>query len=109
MAWIAMTGFLFANRSSARPARFVETIRTSGEALLTIINDILNFSKSNPANWNSNSVPGPACVCRRSVDLLASKPRKRGLNLLYEFDSNTPETLVGDITRCGKILVNPRR
>src|SRR5437660_1257681 len=104
---IAMTGLLLQTDLQHDQRDFVETIRTSGEALLTIINDILNFSKieSGKLELEQRPLDLRACV-EEALDLLASKAAEKSLNLLYEFDSNTPETVVGDITRLRQILVN---
>src|SRR5438477_1192744 len=104
---IAMTGLLLHTDLHHDQRDFVETIRTSGEALLTIINDILNFSKieSGKLELEQRPLDLRACV-EEALDLVAAKATEKGLNLLYEFDSSTPETVVGDVTRLRQILVN---
>src|SRR6266850_2958547 len=104
---IAMTGLLLQTELQHEQRDFVETIRTSGEALLTIINDILNFSKieSGKLELEHRSFNLRECV-EESLDLLATKAAEKGLNLLYEFDAGTPEMVFGDVTRLRQILVN---
>ncbi len=104
---IAMTGLLLETDLQHDQRDFVETIRTSGEALLTIINDILNFSKieSGKLELEHRPLDLRACV-EESLDLLAAKAAEKGLSLLYELEANTPEMVIGDVTRLRQILVN---
>jgi len=104
---IAMTGLLLQTDLQSDQRDFVETIRTSGESLLTIINDILNFSKIDSGKLELEQRPFDLRGCvEESLDLLASRAAEKGLNLLYEFDVHTPEMVVGDVTRLRQVLVN---
>jgi signal transduction histidine kinase/HPt (histidine-containing phosphotransfer) domain-containing protein len=104
---IAMTGLLLQTELHHDQRDFVETIRTSGEALLTIINDILNFSKIESGKLELEHRPLNLRECvEESLDLLGTKAAEKGLNLLYEFESGTPELVFGDVTRMRQILVN---
>src|SRR4051812_18762548 len=104
---IAMTGLLLQTELQNDQRDFVETIRTSGESLLTIINDILNFSKIDSGKLELEQRPFDLRGCvEESLDLLAARATEKGLNLLYEFDVHTPEMVVGDVTRLRQVLVN---
>ncbi len=86
---------------------FVETIRNSGESLLTIINDILDFSKIEADRLELENQPFLLRECIESaLDLLAAKAAEKGLDLAYFIDEQTPEAIVGDITRLRQMLVN---
>src|SRR5262245_60050367 len=68
---IAMTGLLLQTELSQEQKDFVETIRTSGEALLTIINDILNFSKIESGKLELEAHPFDIRLClEEAMDLL---------------------------------------
>jgi len=104
---IAMTGLLLQTELANDQRDFVETIRSSGEALLTIINDILNFSKIDSGKLELEQRPFDLRGCvEESLDLLAARAAEKGVNLLYEFDAHTPEMVVGDVTRLRQVLVN---
>ncbi|HEY0456390.1 MAG TPA: response regulator, partial [Verrucomicrobiae bacterium] len=104
---IAMTGLLLSTELHADQRDFVETIRTSGESLLTIINDILNFSKIESGKLELERRPFDLRLCIEEVlDLLAAKAAEKGLDLTYQLDAVTPEQVIGDVTRLRQIMVN---
>src|SRR5438552_2486366 len=91
------------------PARLdlVQTIHQSGESLLTIINDVLDFSKieSGKLELERRAFDVRLCV-EQALDLLSSKAAEKGLDLACIISHDTPATMVGDITRLKQILVN---
>jgi CheY-like chemotaxis protein/HPt (histidine-containing phosphotransfer) domain-containing protein len=104
---IAMTGLLLQTELHPEQRDFVETIRTSGESLLTIINDILNFSKieSGKLELEQRPLNLQACI-EDALDVLAAKAGEKNLDLVYTIGDETPSQVVGDITRLRQILVN---
>ena len=106
-AVIGMTGLLFDTELNTQQGQFVETIRNSGEALLTIINDILDFSKIESGKLELEKQPFKLRTCvEESLDLLAAKAAEKNLELAYLIDPKTPTTIAGDVTRLRQILVN---
>jgi signal transduction histidine kinase/DNA-binding response OmpR family regulator len=106
-AVIGMTGLLLDTPLNSEQRDFVETIRGSGDALLTIINDILDFSKIESGKLELEQQPFNLRVCiEESLDLLASKASEKELELAYLMEPSTPEIIVGDVTRVRQILVN---
>ncbi|MEQ8961341.1 MAG: response regulator, partial [Coleofasciculus sp. C2-GNP5-27] len=106
-AVIGMTGLLLDTPLNHEQAEFVETIRNSGEALLTIINDILDFSKIESGKLELEEQPFNLRTCiEESLDLLTPKAADKGIELAYLFDPHTPTMIRGDITRLRQILVN---
>ncbi|MCI0747623.1 MAG: response regulator [Verrucomicrobia subdivision 3 bacterium] len=104
---IAMTGLLLQTELQPEQRDFVETIRASGESLLTIINDILNFSKIESGKLELEQRPFDVRLCiEASLDLLASKAAEKRLDLWYEMDERNPVQVIGDATRLRQILVN---
>ncbi|HEY9673169.1 MAG TPA: PAS domain S-box protein [Waterburya sp.] len=104
---IGMTGLLLDTELTPQQHNFAETIRSSGDALLTIINDILDFSKIESGKLDLEEQPFDLRICiEEALDLVATKAAEKKLELAYLFTSNTPNRVVGDVTRLRQILVN---
>ncbi len=104
---IGMTGLLLDTNLDSEQRDYTETVRNSGEALLTIINDILDFSKIEADKLELEQQPFLLRECVESaLDLLATRAGEKGLDLAYVIDPNTPEAIVGDVTRLRQVLVN---
>ena len=92
---------------SADQRDYVDTIRNSGDALLTIINDILDFSKVESGRLELEKVEFSIRECvEGTLDLLAPRVAEKGLDLLYEIADDVPGIVRGDSTRLRQILVN---
>jgi len=104
---IGMTDLLLATDLTPRQQDYAETIRTSGDNLLTIINDILDFSKIEAEKLE---LEAHLFNLRESVEnlleLLSSKAIAKGLELAYYFTPETPEVIWGDSTRLSQVLSN---
>ena len=86
---------------------FVETIRSSADSLVTITNDVLDFSKIESGRLELEEHPFDLRTCiEEAIDLLAPKAAEKKLDLAYELDEAVPITLIGDVTRLRQILVN---
>jgi CheY-like chemotaxis protein len=104
---IGMTGLLLDTELNPQQYEFVNTIRNSGDALLTLINDILDFSKIESGKLELEQQPLNIRDCiEETLDLLAPKAAEQGLELAYLIYKNTPSCIVGDVTRIKQILVN---
>ena len=104
---IGMTSLLMHTALSFEQREFVETIRISGETLITLINDILDFSKIESGNLELETRPlSVANVVEESFDLLSLSASKKHLELLYFIEPDVPEHILGDVTRLRQILVN---
>jgi GAF domain-containing protein/DNA-binding response OmpR family regulator len=106
-AVIGMSGLLIDTPLNDEQRDFAETIRTSGDALLTIINDVLDFSKIEAGQVELETRP---FVLREAVeaalDILAPTAAKKGLELVYAVDEDLPVALVGDGGRLRQIVLN---
>ncbi len=106
-AVIGMSGLLLDMDLTPRQLDFVETICSSSDTLLAIINDILDFSKIESGKLDLEKVPFNLLHCvEESLNLLTSQAAAKNLDLAYTIDSETPTTIVGDITRVRQILIN---
>ena len=104
---IGMTSLLLDSHLTHEQRDFVETIRHSGDALLTIINDILDFSKIESGRLELDRVEFAVRECvEGALDLLAPRFTEKGIDLLYEIADGVPGTVRGDPSRLRQILVN---
>jgi CheY-like chemotaxis protein/nitrogen-specific signal transduction histidine kinase len=104
---IGMTGLLLDTELDTQQYDFVNTIRSSGDALLTLINDILDFSKIESGKLELEQQPLNIRDCiEETLDMLAPKASEQGLELAYLIYKNTPSNVIGDVTRIKQILVN---
>ena len=102
-----LTGLLLETELVDEQREYVETIRTSGEALLVIINDILDFSKIESGNLVLEVQPFSLQECVESaLDLVAGRASEHETELAYLIEDGTPQTFIGDVTRFRQILVN---
>ncbi len=87
--------------------RYVETIQTSGETLLTIINDILDLSKLDAGSVHLDARPVDLrAVAKEVADLLGAQAQKKNLYLDVEIGADIPAWIKGDATRLKQILTN---
>jgi signal transduction histidine kinase/CheY-like chemotaxis protein len=85
----------------------VETVKLSGEGLLTIINDILDFSKIEAGKLTLDPVPVDLReTVRRTLKLHAFTALKKGLTLVCDFEDDVPSRVVLDATRFSQIITN---
>jgi signal transduction histidine kinase/DNA-binding response OmpR family regulator len=86
---------------------YVDTIRNSAEALLVIINDVLDYSKIEAGKMALHAVPFDLERCIHEIlMLLQPKAREKGLALLLDYDLFMPTQFVGDPGRIRQILTN---
>jgi len=106
-AIIGMSSLLLDSSLNAQQRDFVQTIRNSGESLLTIINDILDFSKIEAGRMELEESPFDVRECvESSLELFSFRARNRGLELGCLVDSSVPAAIFGDPTRVNQNLVN---
>ncbi len=104
---IAMTGLMRETQLSPEQHGYVETIASSGEMLLAIINDILDLSKieSGKMELDHHVFDLRACI-ENVLDMLASKASEKKLELVYQMDDTVPAQFIGDAARLRQVLVN---
>ena len=106
-AVIGMTGLLLATPLDGEQRELVETVRTSGDSLLTIINDILDFSKIESGHMDLEQQPFEVRACvEEALDLFGTQAAQKGIELLHAHQHDVPDAVVGDITRLRQVLVN---
>ena len=86
---------------------FVDTIRRSGDHLLSVINNVLDFSRIEAGEFQLDPRPFRLRVCvEEALDLVAVQAAERGLELAYVTDETIPEFIVADSGRLRQVLTN---
>jgi signal transduction histidine kinase/DNA-binding response OmpR family regulator len=106
-AVIGMTSLLMSTDMTSEQREFVDTVRVSGDALLNIINDILDYSKIESGKLELERAVFELSACmEEAIDLVAQTAHRQGLELAYRVDAGVPAYLEGDAARLRQILLN---
>ena len=106
-AIIGMSDLMATTRLDTEQRELAETIRLSGQHLLTIINEILDFSKIESGKLDLEQAPFELATCvEEALQLVAPRLSDARLELTYAVDATTPRLIAGDAGRLRQILVN---
>ncbi|OPY55056.1 MAG: hybrid sensory histidine kinase BarA [Methanosaeta sp. PtaU1.Bin112] len=106
-AVIGMTGLLLEADLAEEQRDYLETIRSSANTLLALINDILDLSKIEGSKLELECRPFDLKKCvEESLDLAAANAAEKGLEIVCIFKRNLPDMVIGDVIRLRQILVN---
>src|SRR5262249_60768805 len=106
-AVIGMSGLLLNTELTSEQQEYAEIIRGSGDALLTVVNDILDFRKIEAGRMELESQPFDLRDgVEAALDLVATRAAEKGIDLAYQISDDVPSAIVGDVTRLRQILLN---
>ncbi|HEX3486929.1 MAG TPA: response regulator [Micropepsaceae bacterium] len=104
---IGMTGLLLETPLNDEQRKFSEVVRESGEALLAIVNDILDISKLEAGRLEIETIEFDLLnIVEGAVALMASKAREKNIDLAMYVDPNCYGAYLGDPTRLRQVLLN---
>jgi PAS domain S-box-containing protein len=104
---LGMASLLLDTKLTQEQRDYLETMRTSGTALLSVVNDVLDFSKIESGRIELESEPFDLRQCvEDAVDMSAPAATEKGLDLVYWMSPSVPEMVVGDLVRVRQILIN---
>jgi PAS domain S-box-containing protein len=106
-AIIGMGELLEETELSDEQHRYIRIFRSAGEALLTLINDILDLSKIEAGQFEIDPRPFEVeQMVEETAEVMAIRAREKGLDLLVDIDPATPHRIIGDPDRLRQVLVN---
>jgi PAS domain S-box-containing protein len=106
-AVIGMTGLLLGTELTAEQREFAEVVRSSGDALLHVIDDILDYSKIEAGKLELEHEPVDLRECvEGALDIVAPRAWEKQIELGCLIDENAPAGIVGDAGRLRQVLLN---
>ncbi|MBA2711432.1 MAG: response regulator [Tatlockia sp.] len=104
---IGFTNVLLESKLDNLQLDYVKTIKSSAQDLLSIINDILDYSKMDAGKLNLDCIPLDIRACIDEVLALTSpNANKKGVDLIPITEVNVPKTVLGDPLRIKQIIIN---
>lgn len=104
---IGFTNVLLESKLDSLQLDYVKTIKSSAQDLLTIINDILDYSKMDAGKLHLDCIPLDIRACIDEVLALAApNAHKKGLDLIPATEINVPRKVLGDPIRIKQIITN---
>ena len=92
---------------NAEQREFAETVQHSGDALLTIINDVLDYSKIEAGHMTVERIDLDLySVCDEVRKILRSAISERGLSVILSYDAELPRSIKGDPVRIRQVVLN---
>jgi PAS domain S-box-containing protein len=104
---LGMTELALGTNLTAEQREYLQMVKSSAEALLTILNDILDFSKIEARKLHLDPLPfNLRDAVGDTVRALAVRAQQKGVELVCDIRSDVPEFVVGDPGRLRQVLVN---
>jgi signal transduction histidine kinase/DNA-binding response OmpR family regulator len=104
---IGMAGLLLDTPLTPEQRDYAETVRKSGDALLTIVNDILDFSKIEAGRLGIEIFPVDLRIILEEVgEVLAPRAEEKAIDLIVEYPPSVPRNFMGDGGRIRQVVTN---
>jgi len=104
---IGMTDLLHGTKLSKEQKDYCDTIKSSGDTLIDIVDNILKFSKSEAGQISLDNLPfNLKEVIEQSVDSVGILAKNKGLNLVWRVDADVKQDLIGDEGYLKQIILN---
>ena len=106
-AIVGLSRLLMKTRLDAQQRDYQEKVLASSDALLGVINDVLDYSRIEAGKLSLESIPFDINqVIHKVAGVVAYKAQEKGLELLFRIDPAAPRWLLGDPLRLGQVLIN---
>ncbi|MEO8234161.1 MAG: PAS domain S-box protein [Flavobacterium sp.] len=106
-AIIGFTKVVLKTELTAKQKEYLTAIKMSGDALIVLINDILDLAKVDAGKMTFEKIPFKLNLSIKAMlHLFETKIQEKNLKLVTHYDKNIPEVLVGDPVRLHQIILN---
>ena len=106
-AIIGFTKVILKTELTAKQKEYLSAIKISGDALIVLINDILDLAKVDAGKMSFESTPFKLKVSIAAMlHIFETKIQEKNLSLIVEYDEKIPEVLAGDPVRLHQIIMN---
>ncbi|WP_091474628.1 ATP-binding protein [Flavobacterium swingsii] len=106
-AIIGFTKVVLKTELTAKQREYLTAIKMSGDALIVLINDILDLAKVDAGKMTFEKTPFKLNLSIKAMlHLFETKIQEKNLKLITNYDENIPEVLVGDPVRLHQIILN---
>ncbi|HEY0828395.1 MAG TPA: ATP-binding protein [Bacilli bacterium] len=104
---IGITDLLLELKLEPEQRKYAEIIRNSSNALMSLINNILDYSKIESGKMELEQEPFELLsLVQETFELFTAAALERGLNMEYHIDEKLPQLVAGDVTRLRQVLIN---
>jgi PAS domain S-box-containing protein len=104
---LGMSDLLLDTSLSAEQTTYVKAVKTSGDTLLSLIEEILDFSKIEAGRLDLETRPfALAAMIEETVELLSPRAQAKGLEIAAAIDERLPGEVAGDAARLRQVLLN---
>ncbi len=106
-AIIGFTKVLLKSELSSKQNEYLSAIKTSGDALIVLIDDILDLAKVDAGKMSFEKIPfRMSLTISAMIHLFETKIQEKNLKLVKEYDSRIPRVLIGDPVRLHQVILN---
>lgn len=104
---LGMTALALETELNVEQREYLEMVKSSGESLLTLLNDILDLSKieAGKIELDASDFSIESCI-EEALQPLAISAQKKGIELLWDVAADVPKVVCGDPTRLRQVLIN---
>lgn len=106
-AIVGFTNVVLKTNLDEKQKEYISAVKASGDALIVLINDILDLAKVDAGKMTFEQTPFNLSVSITTMlHLFETKIKEKNIELLKDYDENIPELLLGDSMRLRQILLN---
>jgi PAS domain S-box-containing protein len=104
---VGFTNLLLETPLNAEQEEYMRTIRSSGEALIQLTNDILDSARIETGKLKLDLQPTDPRECLEdALDMMATRASEKNIELLYRIDESVPKSVLTDMGRLRQVLLN---